>query len=1512
LDVMYRTLITKELLKVTIMDSFVEGKVVLSCQNHDICSVLPAGEYLVNVLFQVADTKNFIPVEKVVPVMIRRYSFDIYCADCREIVYGTILSTELLDVKLLDESVEGRFVITSDSSNNPLRDTLTAGEHLITTLYQPTDGVNFIPISKATIVTVLKFTPIVRSLEKLVITYGTILTPKLLEVVCENSDIGGEFMYSCVNLNVDPLNELLSAGLHMLTILFHTFDTLNYIQVERVVKVEVERYVPEFECVSELDIVYRTVISEELLKVQCNTPHVGGKFIFSEISTSTNPIGQVLSAGVYSISILYQPPNIINYVPVQKFVNVMVRQYSYAISCEAELKIVYGTVVTSEMLKVTCCDETVMGGFVFNCCTSTLPPIGDLLPAGSHVIVVKYHPSDEANYIVVEKRVSIEVEKCLPSIELVNTIRFTYETVLTKDMISFESSVEGTVQYSPPLLLNSDEFYTAGEHRISLLFMPQDEHNYFSVESNFVLTVDKFIPKITWDENFIMYYNKFHSRDVLNATCVSPGAFVYYPNNSDLENLDVGTYPLIVIFTPTNPNYAVVEAVSAIEIKPTLPTLQWPRLDSIPYGTALSVDILNSFCEEKVDGQFIYEPSFGTVLDAGSYQLKAQFFPYDKKNYLSAQLIVDLVVDKVYPTIAWTNPSDIIYEDKLKELQLNAILVDESILGQFYYSPPLGYVLDVGEQKLTVEFIPSSSNYLVSAAVVNILVHKKIPHVVWNNPHSITWPESLSQKQLAAQLFDEHILGSTTYTPSIGYILEPGWSDLLMSFQPFDGNRYVEVNLTVQIFVEKCPIRVKWDQPNSITYSTLLSETQLNASLDMDGHEYEIKGHFDFQPPLNTLLVAGTHSLTATFCPDDEVHYIPVTICTVVTIVPLSPPLLWANPFPINYESELNVLQLNARVVDSSIIGSFKYFPDFGTVLPAGVHPLMVTFYPLDTLNYEVSTHKAEIVIEKNTPTIVWSASKIKALTYGDALNQLDHLNAVFANKNVKGSITYNPPLGTILTAGKHVLKVICEPYDNANYLPAHKKISIIVKKSKPVIQWSEKDICYPTPLGDEHLDATCSHFAGVFEYYPPVRSLLNAGQHTIVVRFIPDDMDNFEVAVASTLVTVHKGLPTIIWEPDGGNYDNKSLSITVYYGIPLSNEYLLNATCLEKDIIGTFSYNYEMGTILCSGTHHLHVLFTPTDTDNYCEAKKVLEVIVMKIDPVIEFNNPEDLYFGDVLSPKQLNAKINSNLQIDGQFLYIPSLGDRLDVGNHTIRVKFTPTDGSNFNVAEKVAFLTVHKFKPRIIWFDPPSIEYDPNGLNDTQLNAVVETQLDGHFDFDPPIGRVLKPGHHVLHARFIPADLGRFEVVDMSVNMHIKRILPTIIWEPPKSLVIVAEKAPPMEIFNAICIDDIKGRFDYTYKYVLKEQTSEESSYSGGLTLLERVGVCNSDNYKYDCLMTVSFQPEAKYSGVYSNAKKTIAIPTIGIIPITSDIYPRDRVTTLYPYGDRFYSDGYGKQS
>lgn len=89
--------------------------------------------------------------------------------------------------------------------------------------------------------------------------------------------------------------------------------------------------------------------------------------------------------------------------------------------------------------------------------------------------------------------------------------------------------------------------------------------------------------------------------------------------------------------------------------------------------------------------------------------------------------------------------------------------------------------------------------------------------------------------------------------------------------------------------------------------------------------------------------------------------------------------------------------------------------------------------------NYHPATGTAAIVISKATPVLTWNTPA--AITEGAALSGTQ-LNAA---ANVAGSFVYDPPAGTVLPAGTHVLSVAFTPTATQNYDNAAASVSITV-----------------------------------------------------------------------------------------------------------------------------------------------------------------------------------------------------------------------------------------------------------------------------------------------------------------------------------------------------------------------------------------------------------------------------------------------------------------------------------
>lgn len=91
--------------------------------------------------------------------------------------------------------------------------------------------------------------------------------------------------------------------------------------------------------------------------------------------------------------------------------------------------------------------------------------------------------------------------------------------------------------------------------------------------------------------------------------------------------------------------------------------------------------------------------------------------------------------------------------------------------------------------------------------------------------------------------------------------------------------------------------------------------------------------------------------------------------------------------------------------------------------------------------------------------------------------------------------------------------------------------------------------------------------------------------------------------------------------------------------------------------------------------------------------------IAVVKTDPVITWANPADVFNWTALSSTQLNATAN----VAGTFVYTPGLGKALNVGdNQELKVDFTPTDVSKYNVVSKTVNINIKPFTETVTDID------------------------------------------------------------------------------------------------------------------------------------------------------------------------------------------------------------------
>ena len=337
---------------------------------------------------------------------------------------------------------------------------------------------------------------------------------------------------------------------------------------------------------------------------------------------------------------------------------------------------------------------------------------------------------------------------------------------------------------------------------------------------------------------------------------VSGGVAIYNGTN---EAWAAGTDTISAIYSGDGDNGGATGTLTETINKAT-PGISWATPAAITYGVSLGASQLNA--SSTVAGTFVYTPSTGTVLDAGSKTLSVAFTPTDTTDYNTATATVTLTVNKATPTITWATPASITYGTALNATQLDA---SSTTAGSFAYAPASGTVLTAGSQTLSVIFTPTdTTDYNTATATVTLAVNKATPSITWATPAAITYGTALSATQLNAS---STTAGAFVYSPASGTVLTAGTHTLLVTFTPTDTTDYITATQTVPLTVNKTTPTITWATPAAITYGTALSVTQLDATSG------GVAGSYVYAPAAGTVLGVGSQTLSVTFNPSDTTDY---------------------------------------------------------------------------------------------------------------------------------------------------------------------------------------------------------------------------------------------------------------------------------------------------------------------------------------------------------------------------------------------------------------------------------------------------------------------------------------------------------------------------------------------------------------------------------------------------------------------------------------------------------------
>lgn len=258
--------------------------------------------------------------------------------------------------------------------------------------------------------------------------------------------------------------------------------------------------------------------------------------------------------------------------------------------------------------------------------------------------------------------------------------------------------------------------------------------------------IAKTTPTLNWGTLTNIVYPATLSTNQLSATSSAPGVFVYTltsgTNISTNTILNAGTNKLVASFTPTDTNAYNTPApiTNTLVVNKGAPIITWISPVAITYGTALSGTQNNA--TSTVAGGYTYNPTNGSVLNAGTSSLVVTFTPSDT-NYNSPVLKTNTItVNKANQTITFGPLSEKVVGDAAFNLSAsgggsgNAITFASSDSSVATISGSSVTVVGKGTSSITASQA-GNSNWNAATNVVQALIVKS-RFAAWSGTETMT------------------------------------------------------------------------------------------------------------------------------------------------------------------------------------------------------------------------------------------------------------------------------------------------------------------------------------------------------------------------------------------------------------------------------------------------------------------------------------------------------------------------------------------------------------------------------------------------------------------------------------------------------------------------------------------------------------------------------------------------------------------------------------------------------
>ncbi len=419
--------------------------------------VLAVGMHTLSAVFTPEDTATCTTAQAAVSLTVSKATPVITWTTPAPIAYGAELSATQLNATA---SVPGTFVYTPAADVVP-----TAGVQTLLVTFTPTDTEDYATEQATVSLTIIKATPAVAWPVPDPIAYGVALSAAQLNATAL---VPGKFTY------LPGIGAILAAGRHSLTLTFIPTDSTNYTAAHATVSLAITKATPAITWATPASIAYGAALSAAQLNAAASVP---GKFVYIPAA------GEVLTAGVQALSVVFTPTDAANYTTAEATVSLTVTKATPIVTWSKPKAISYGTALSATQLNAT---ASVPGAFVY------IPAAGTVLIAGVQPLSATFTPADAANYSEAQGAVWLTISKATPIVIWSAPTPILSGDALSAAQLNATALVPGTFVYTPA----AGASLTAGTHRLSVTFTPTAVANYTVVRATVPLTVTEAAPAI--------------------------------------------------------------------------------------------------------------------------------------------------------------------------------------------------------------------------------------------------------------------------------------------------------------------------------------------------------------------------------------------------------------------------------------------------------------------------------------------------------------------------------------------------------------------------------------------------------------------------------------------------------------------------------------------------------------------------------------------------------------------------------------------------------------------------------------------------------------------------------------------------------------------------------------------------------------------------------------------------------------------------------------------------------